>query len=919
MLSVIFHLITGLSLFLFFLHYIYYICCKILSYAMQSEDAKFLKRKVKSGAIDVHPTESALIVNYEVEATLLGELGDPVLGERKGCQKIIRLKNLSAKTDCAALAQEVIEKCNLIHMTKLKDVEHLICYLKHRNSNFNDRSVKSPQQNSGSMSPGEKPDGMTEKAIIGNIEEYVELLYEDIPEKIKGSALLLQLARNPDNLLGLSQNETVLCALSRVLREDWKRSIDLSTNLVYTFFCFSTYTRFHPIILQYKIGSLCMDVIDYELKRYDQWKNDIETRKKLCEGNNISTENLNNEATMSIEDIKSPILPDPPKRRIPELKQRPKSGNWTDQNSLIRSKLMNNSYHENLCSDIDLQTTTDIKKIKEDFDKMKRQFKSLTRKQEQLLRIAFYLLINIAEDVKVEEKMRKKNIVGLLVKTLERNNFELLILIVTFLKKLSIVADNKDDMSELNIIEKLPRLLLSSNQDLVHVSLKLLYNLSFDSKLRLKMIRVGFLPKLVSLLSDDKHYNIVIKILYHLSIDDKVKSMFTYTDCVTLVTDMLLLCMEKTVDMDLIALCINLAVNKRNAQLMVENNRLQDLMSRAVRFEDSLIIKLLRNIAMHDTTKHKFVKFIDDITGVLTTSENEDFVVECVGLLGCLALPEIDYTILLQNYNLVPWIRTNLIPGKREDDLCLEVVVLLGTAACDEACAMLLCKADILLSLIELLKAKQEDDEIVLQIIFVFYQVLRHESTREYLTKETDAAAYLIDLMHDKNTEIQKVCDSCLDIIAISDEGWASRIKLEKFREHNSQWLNMVESHAVDSHDFDPSDELDLPAYLTTDFMSNDIPHGPGSGSDSRASLNNDDCDAFRAISALDNYSRPGSRSGLPPIQNKRHAAMLPASFRNPPVQSGLRRFRHIVNELKPFAKYSIARKRKRKRPKPPR
>lgn len=42
-----------------------------------------INRKVKSGAIDVHPTESALIVNYEVEATLLGELGDPVLGERK--------------------------------------------------------------------------------------------------------------------------------------------------------------------------------------------------------------------------------------------------------------------------------------------------------------------------------------------------------------------------------------------------------------------------------------------------------------------------------------------------------------------------------------------------------------------------------------------------------------------------------------------------------------------------------------------------------------------------------------------------------------------------------------------------------------------------------------------------------------------
>lgn len=88
-------------------------------------------------------------------------------------------------------------------------------------------------------------------------------------------------------------------------------------------------------------------------------------------------------------------------------------------------------------------------------------------------------------------------------------------------------------------------------------------------------------------------------------------------------------------------------------------------------------------------------------------------------------------------YELFLFFNCSLFIGKREDDLCLEVVVLLGTAACDEACAMLLCKADILLSLIELLKAKQEDDEIVLQIIFVFYQVLRHESTREYLTKET--------------------------------------------------------------------------------------------------------------------------------------------------------------------------------------
>lgn len=43
-------------------------------------------------------------------------------------------------------------------------------------------------------------------AVLNCVDDYVELLYDDIPEKIKGSALILQLARNPDNLIELSRN-----------------------------------------------------------------------------------------------------------------------------------------------------------------------------------------------------------------------------------------------------------------------------------------------------------------------------------------------------------------------------------------------------------------------------------------------------------------------------------------------------------------------------------------------------------------------------------------------------------------------------------------------------------------------------------------------------------------------------------------
>lgn len=48
------------------------------------------------------------------------------------CQKIIRLKSLNADTNVTLLAKDVIEKCSLIHESKLHEVEQLIYYLQNR-------------------------------------------------------------------------------------------------------------------------------------------------------------------------------------------------------------------------------------------------------------------------------------------------------------------------------------------------------------------------------------------------------------------------------------------------------------------------------------------------------------------------------------------------------------------------------------------------------------------------------------------------------------------------------------------------------------------------------------------------------------------------------------------------------------------
>lgn len=319
----------------------------------------------------------------------------------------------------------------------------------------------------------------------------------------------------------------------------------------------------------------------------------------------------------------------PPRRRIPELKQRPKSGNWSmassmtssaSSSSLLKAYSMNNSYHDGLSKELQNNSNgnsiedlkNDPKRQKDEIDKLNKQLKTFAKKQEQLLRVAFYLLINIAENTKLEEKMRRKNIIKMLVKALERQNIDLLVLIVTFLKKLSIVRDNKDEMKELNVIEKLPRLLHSSHSDLIQATLKLIFNLSFDGQMRAKMIRVGLLPKLVQFMSDEKHHSIVIKILYHMSLDDKVKAIFTFTDCVPLLTDMLLLNLNKKSDVDLIALGINLALNRKCATKMCENNRLRDLIERTFKYRDAMMMKMIRNISSHEELRKEFLVSVNN-------------------------------------------------------------------------------------------------------------------------------------------------------------------------------------------------------------------------------------------------------------------------------------------------------------------
>ena len=55
----------------------------------QTDHTKMLApRRISEGPLDVHPTQSAIVVNYVVEAVVISEYGEPMVADRKECTKV---------------------------------------------------------------------------------------------------------------------------------------------------------------------------------------------------------------------------------------------------------------------------------------------------------------------------------------------------------------------------------------------------------------------------------------------------------------------------------------------------------------------------------------------------------------------------------------------------------------------------------------------------------------------------------------------------------------------------------------------------------------------------------------------------------------------------------------------------------------
>lgn len=133
---------------------------------------------------------------------------------------------------------------------------------------------------------------------------------------------------------------------------------------------------------------------------------------------------------------------------------------------------------------------------------------------------------------------------------LDRGSPQLLPLATTFLRRLSLYAENCRLLREAEAVAQLAALVPGDGGPLLASVLRLLQNLSFDEGMRQQMVDAGMIAKAAALLKADElqlgggsgssssagdHADgpplrqLALGLLYHLSLQDKHRSMFLYT------------------------------------------------------------------------------------------------------------------------------------------------------------------------------------------------------------------------------------------------------------------------------------------------------------------------------------------------------------------------------------------------------
>ena len=579
---------------------------------------------------------------------------------------------------------------------------------------------------------GFKQRNVNENVQYEEIMKYADLLYEEkYEDKIKGARNILTLIKEPTIMITiLRENENLFDILSRTLRDENKKSMELSIILLDFFTSYSYFKQFHKSLLDQSIGEICMGIIDFQFMKYEYRRNEM----------------------------------------------------------------------------IRLSTSDAVSKG--EYQNYLDKFLFLVRKQDRILKLAFLTLLHLSEEYKTEYKMVKKDIVGCIMKNLGRQNINLLLELLIFLKKLSMFAVNKDTMIKNGILEKVMDLFKIGHPLIWKFNIDLLFNLSFDQKFRLKFLeKKEYFMNINELFKKNKEYrSIIIRFFYNLSLEEKSMPLFYESDCLLILNELIIKFPENLIAAELAALTLNLVTYPLNAKKIASKGRIKALIERALKFSDFHLIKIVKNIlkysdddeANDDTLDDHSViseiveEYIDDyfMKILKTKSEGNEFLIETIEILSYI---ETDWYERLDKHKLIQFFEKEL-KENRYDDLLIAVIQFLGNVASQPDCSGPIAQSSIISLLYFTFQKKIDNYDIVFGIIYTLYQLMAFDKTRELIIANEDLINFVISCLKCNNEQIIFISTNFLEIVQLFDNKWSDIIKAQKFelfKNEANQFLKM--------------------------------------------------------------------------------------------------------------------------------
>lgn len=324
-----------------------------------------------------------------------------------------------------------------------------------------------------------------------------------------------------------------------------------------------------------------------------------------------------------------------------------------------------------------------VKKSQEnhpDLQKELEKFLFMIRKQDRILILSFKILLNLADNMKVEKKMVKDDIVGWLIKNIERSNINLIVVVLLFIKKLSVVDVNKNNLIKNNIQNLL--LVNCANHLVKSLSLEIVYNLSFDQKFVNKIIQKPEVFKsIIDSFKVQSLRGLVLKILFNLSKDPSAKPLFADTDCMYIVFELLIKFPEPKIGVELAALTLNLTTYNKNSEILASEDKIKALMARAFKTNDIYLVKIIKNIIKYSEVEELnelFENFVDQFIDTLQNkSPDDEFSSEIIEILSSI---ETNWEDKLENFGLIEFIESNL-QSSSNPEILLKLVLFIGNIA----------------------------------------------------------------------------------------------------------------------------------------------------------------------------------------------------------------------------------------------